>query len=54
MDVRIAGDRRNAKPFGMNGPWLATGKMGGLVFTDRRKAERRSANQVQASVNLSG
>jgi hypothetical protein len=42
VDMRTGNDRRRANPFGTSGPWLTTGKMGGLVFTDRRKtADRR-------------
>ena len=44
MDNRTGNDRRKANPFGAHGPWLTTGKMGGLVFTDRRKTpDRRSS-----------
>ena len=46
MDIRTAGERRNARPFGTSGPWLTTGKMGGLVFTERRKSDRRSADKA--------
>jgi hypothetical protein len=45
MYIRSADDRRNAKPFGKKGPWLTRGKMGGLIFTDRRKGERRSSDR---------
>jgi len=46
IDLRVEGDRRKAGPFGIPGPWLTTGKMGGLIFTDRRKALRRAADRV--------
>ena len=42
MVNRIAGDRRRAKPFGTNSPWFSIGKMGGLIFTERRVQSRRS------------
>jgi len=46
MDLRSGNDRRKANPFGTKGPWLTVGKMGGLVFTERRKiTDRRTANQ---------
>jgi len=46
MDIRSGNDRRKASPFGVQGPWLTTGKMGGLVFTDRRKIpDRRTVDQ---------
>lgn len=41
MDLRTGSDRRKANPFGTKGPWLTTGKMGGLVITDRRKTTGR-------------
>lgn len=48
MNTRIESDRRNASVFGSQGPWLAMGKMGGLIFTDRRKFDRRAtASNVQ-------
>jgi hypothetical protein len=51
MDNRTGTDRRKASPFGTHGPWLTTGKMGGLVFTDRRKArDRRIAHRQEESV----
>lgn len=42
VNLRDVGDRRSAKPFGTKGPWLTRGKLGGLVYTERRKANRRS------------
>jgi len=42
LNNRIVADRRNAKPFGLKGPWFTQGKMGGLVYTERRKMDRRS------------
>jgi hypothetical protein len=51
MENRNGNDRRKANPFGANGPWLTTGKMGGLVFTDRRKSTgRRSADRQRNSI----
>jgi hypothetical protein len=47
MDVRNGKDRRKTNPFGKIGPWLTTGKMGGLVFTDRRKTISRRAEDGQ-------
>ncbi len=47
MDVRNGKDRRKAHPFGKIGPWLTTGKMGGLVFTDRRTTLSRRAEDGQ-------
>jgi hypothetical protein len=47
MDMRSGYDRRKANPFGMNGPWLTTGKMGGLVLTERRKTiDRRATDKL--------
>ena len=46
-DVRNGKDRRKTNPFGNIGPWLTTGKMGGLVFTDRRKMISRRAEDGQ-------
>jgi len=43
MDIRNGKDRRKTNPFGKIGPWLTTGKMGGLVLTDRRKTISRRA-----------
>lgn len=54
MDIRTAGERRSAKPFGTSGPWLTTGKMGGLVFTERRKIDRRSADKVTGISSIDG
>ncbi|HEY4696885.1 MAG TPA: hypothetical protein VIH29_02600 [Gallionella sp.] len=54
MDIRIAGDRRNARPFGAIGPWLTTGKMGGLVFTERRRADRRSTDNIAIISQMAG
>jgi len=48
-DLRVEGDRRHARPFGTQGPWLVKGKMGGLIFTDRRKADRRAADKQTSS-----
>jgi hypothetical protein len=49
MDMRSGNDRRKANPFGADGPWLATGKMGGLIVTERRKiADRRAADRLPA------
>jgi len=42
FNSRSSVDRRNAKPFGLKGPWFTQGKMGGLVYTERRKMDRRS------------
>jgi hypothetical protein len=51
MDLRTGSDRRKANPFGKNGPWLTTGKMGGLVITDRRKSTgRRTTDNQQGQV----
>lgn len=50
MDNRTGNDRRKATPFGAHGPWLTTGKMGGLVFTDRRKATDRRVAHRQAEL----
>jgi hypothetical protein len=48
MDMRTGNDRRKANPFGSNGPWLTTGKMGGLILTERRKnIDRRVAEKQQ-------
>ena len=47
MDMRTGNDRRRANPFGTNGPWLTTGKMGGLVLTDRRETIDRRATDTQ-------
>jgi len=44
MHIRSTNDRRSAKPFGNKAPWFTRGKMGGLVFSDRRKGERRSVD----------
>ena len=46
-DIRNGKDRRKKNPFGKIGPWLTTGKMGGLVFTDRRKTLSRRAEDGQ-------
>ena len=54
MNHRLGTDRRNTSPFGTQGPWLTTGKMGGMVFTDRRKAARRGADTQEASSKLTG
>jgi len=44
MDNRSGHDRRKARPFGERGPWLTKGKMGGLIFTERRTfTDRRLA-----------
>ncbi len=51
MHIRSTEDRRKAMPFGSKGPWLTRGAMGGLVFTDRRKGERRSSNNTTNSVS---
>jgi len=49
MDMRTGNDRRKANPFGAHKPWLATGKMGGLIVTERRKiADRRAADRQPA------
>lgn len=50
MDNRTGTDRRKASPFGAHGPWLARGKMGGLVFTDRRKAGDRRITHRQGEM----
>lgn len=51
MDMRAGSDRRKENPFGRNGPWLTTGKMGGLVITNRRKsAGRRTTDNQQGQV----
>jgi hypothetical protein len=47
VDMRTGNDRRRANPFGTSGPWLTTGKMGGLVLTDRRKTIGRRATDTQ-------
>jgi hypothetical protein len=47
MDMRTGSDRRKENPFGKNGPWLTTGKMGGLVITDRRKSTGRRMTDNQ-------
>jgi hypothetical protein len=47
VDMRTGNDRRRANPFGTSGPWLTTGKMGGLVFTDRRKTMDRRVVDTQ-------
>jgi len=49
MDLRTGNDRRKANPFGAHGPWLATGKMGGLIITERRMTlDRRTADRQPA------
>ena len=48
-DLRVEDDRRNARPFGTRGPWLDRGKMGGLIFTDRRRNERRAEDKQLSS-----
>jgi len=52
MYVRSTDDRRNARPFGKKGPWFTRGKMGGLVFTDRRIKERRSSDRNMKIVQI--
>jgi hypothetical protein len=52
MHIRSTVDRRNARPFGTKGPWFTRGKMGGLVFTDRRKGERRSSDADTNSIQI--
>lgn len=52
--IRLGVDRRNARPFGEIGPWLSKGKMGGLVFTDRRKAHRRSTDKAASVRKTAG
>ncbi len=49
VNLRVRGDRRKSHPFGAHGPWLTTGKMGGLIVTDRRKADRRAADKQDSS-----
>jgi hypothetical protein len=53
MELRNGKDRRKTNPFGANGPWLTTGKMGGLVFTDRRKSTGRRLTDSQRNPALS-
>jgi hypothetical protein len=53
IELRNGNDRRKANPFGANGPWLTTGKMGGLVFTDRRKSAGRRSTDRQFSPAIS-
>ena len=48
IEMRAGNDRRKANPFGVNGPWLTTGKMGGLILTERRKIDRRAADKLQS------
>ena len=43
FDLRIGYDRRDALPFGTQGPWLTKG--GGLIFTNRRNSSRRTADK---------
>jgi hypothetical protein len=51
MVPRIKNSRRTVNPFGVQGPWLTVGKMGGLFFTDRRKiSDRRTANRKEIQV----
>ena len=52
MYIRSTDDRRNARPFGKKGPWFTRGKMGGLVFTDRRKGERRSSSRNTSVIQI--
>lgn len=54
MEIRNVEDRRTGNPFGTKAPWLTKGVMGGMVFTDRRKAtDRRVVNtQIRDDVNL--
>jgi hypothetical protein len=52
MYIRSTDDRRNARPFGKKGPWFTRGKMGGLVFTDRRIGERRSSDRNMKIVQI--
>lgn len=54
MYIRLASNRRNARPFGTNMPWLTTGKMGGLIFTDRRKTDRRSTDNAMSISQIAG
>lgn len=49
IDLRVGGDRRQARPFGTNGPWLSQGKMGGLIITNRRKSVRRATDKQEYS-----
>jgi len=52
MDNRTGKDRRKASPFGVRGPWLTKGKMGGLVLTDRRTlTDRRLASQYAETLS---
>jgi len=53
MDMRTGTDRRKTNPFGKSGPWLTTGKMGGLVITDRRKSTGRRTTDSQQGAGLS-
>ena len=46
MIPRYIVDRRNSRLTGTPGPWFTTGKMGGLIFTDRRKIVRRTVDQL--------
>jgi hypothetical protein len=47
MDMRTGTDRRKTNPFGTDRPWLTTGKMGGLILTERRKTMGRRATDKQ-------
>jgi hypothetical protein len=51
MENRNGKDRRKAKPFGVLGPWLSTGKMGGLIFTERRTMTDRRIAARQREVS---
>jgi hypothetical protein len=52
MDNRTGNDRRKATPFGERGPWLTKGKMGGLIFTERRTlTDRRHAGQYAETLS---
>jgi hypothetical protein len=53
MELRNGNDRRKANPFGTSGPWLTTGKMGGLVITDRRKSTGRRTTDRQQNQGFS-
>lgn len=52
IDLRVGGDRRKSHPFGIQGPWLALGKMGGLIFTDRRTTVRRAEDKQRRSQSI--
>jgi hypothetical protein len=47
MIPRYIVDRRNSRLAGTPGPWFTTGKMGGLIITDRRKIIRRMVDKLK-------